>query len=110
MNEYAQWKTAGRFKLDKLELIMNKGSSAEMVLEIKDRLKLMLSRNADGKIDMRADEVDIRITDRSNLKAKLKKVGLFEVLLEDSAGLNWMEKLINASSRFRTGSIWVVAN
>lgn len=41
--------TAGRLRLDKLELIMNKASSVEMDLEIKDKLELMLSKNAKGK-------------------------------------------------------------
>ncbi len=87
VNQDAQLKTAGRLRLDKLELIMNKGSSAEMDLEIKDKLELMLSKNAKGKIDMRADEVSIRMRDRSELKAKLKKTSVLGVLLEDSAGL-----------------------
>lgn len=87
VNEDAQLKTAGRFKLDKLELIMNKGSSAVMDLEIEGKLELMLSKNAKGKFDIRADEVSIRMRDKSELKAKLMKTSVLRVLLEESAGL-----------------------
>ncbi len=87
INEDAQLNTAGRLKLDKLELIMNKGSRMQMNLEINDNLELMLVKNAGGKVDIRSKEVSIRMKDRSDLKAKLKKTNTLNVLLENSAVL-----------------------